>query len=93
MWGACDMEVGAVDPEREQDSDPFSDECVIKGNIGKSYSKDYFLPGCPNYKRVKIDPRKGEQWFCTEAEAKEAGWQKSAACNNIWQTKTESEGE
>ena len=86
MWGACEIEVKA-EPEREQDSDPFSNECVIKGNIGKSYEKDYFLPGCPNYKRVKIDPRKGEKWFCTEEDAKDDGWQKSAACNNIWQTK------
>jgi len=35
---------------------------------------------------VRIDPRKGEQWFCAEEEAMAAGWQKSAACNNIWQT-------
>lgn len=85
MWSACEMEE-KVDLEREQDSDPFSNECVIKGNIGKSYEKDYFLPGCPNYKRVKIDPRKGEKWFCTEEDAQDSGWQKSAACNNIWQT-------
>lgn len=85
LWGVCDMQEEA--PTGEQDSDPFSKECVIKGNITKSYTKDYFLPGCPNYKRVKIDPRKGEQYFCTEEEALEAGWERSAACNNIWQTK------
>jgi len=86
LWGACTQE--EVDnPEAEQDFDPFSKECVIKGNISKSYTKDYFLPGCPNYKRVKIDPRKGEEYFCSEEDAKDAGWQKSAACNNIWQTK------
>ena len=86
MWGACDYEKASASAEREQASDPFSDECVIKGNINKRYEKDYFFPGCPNYKRVKIDPRKGEQWFCTEKAAMAAGWQKSAACNNIWQT-------
>jgi len=86
MWGACDYKSASADAEREQDSDPFSKECVIKGNINKRYEKDYFLPGCPNYKRVKIDPRKGEKWFCTEDEAKADGWQKSAACGNIWQT-------
>jgi micrococcal nuclease len=89
MWEACDYEdvLAGSGSEREQDSDPFSKECVIKGNINKRYEKDYFLPGCPNYKRVKIDPRKGEEWFCTEEEAEEHGWQKSAACNNIWQTR------
>lgn len=85
LWGACNIQEETQ--TGEQDSDPFSKECVIKGNITKSYTKDYFLPGCPNYKRVKIDPRKGEQYFCTEEEAVEAGFQRSAACNNIWQTK------
>ncbi len=87
IWGACDSAENEADPEREQDSEPFSDECVIKGNINKRYEKDYFLPGCPNYKRVKVDPRKGEKWFCSAEEAEEDGWQKSAACNNIWQTR------
>ena len=85
LWGLCDVEANRVEPERELDTESFSDECVIKGNISKKYTKDYFLPGCPNYKRVKIDPRKGEEWFCSEEEAEEAGWQRSAACNNVWQ--------
>lgn len=87
MWGVCDVAANTAEPERELDTESFSDECVIKGNISKQYTKDYFLPGCPNYKRVKIDPRKGEQWFCTEEEAQEAGWQRSAGCNNVWQMK------
>jgi len=87
LWGECEVADKADNNEREQASDPFSKECVIKGNINKRFEKDYFLPGCPNYKRVKIDPRKGEQWFCTEEEAEKDGWVKSAACNNIWQTK------
>ena len=85
LWSACPQ--AEETPTGEEDSDPFSKECVIKGNITKSYTKDYFLPGCPNYKRVKIDTRKGEQYFCSEEEAQEAGWERSAACNNIWQTK------
>lgn len=92
LWGfeGCSYSIEVMDAiglEREQASDSFSNECVIKGNISKKYTKDYFLPGCPNYKRVKVDPRKGEQWFCSEEEAEDAGWQKSAACQNIWQTK------
>ncbi len=85
MWGFCDFEI-PKNTDLEKDSNPFNSECVIKGNINKRYEKDYFLPGCPNYKRVKIDPRKGEQWFCTEEDAKADGWSKSASCNNIWQT-------
>ena len=83
MWDKCDMKSSTATPEREEASESFSEECVIKGNISKNYTKDYFLPGCPNYKRVKVDPRKGEQWFCAEEEAEEAGWQKSASCDNI----------
>jgi len=68
----------------------FSNEALNKNkpqNPATLHPNETLLPGCPNYKRVKIDPRKGEQYFCTEEEAKDAGWEKSAACNNIWQTK------
>lgn len=86
MWGKCDIEI-KENTEREMGVGSFDDECVVKGNIDKSYEKYYFIPGCPNYKRVKIDPRKGERWFCSEDDAVEAGWEKSAACGNIWQTR------
>ncbi len=89
MWGACGglLEEFALRKTQggEQASETFDKECVIKGNISKSYGRDYFLPGCPNYKRVKVDPRKGEMWFCSEDEAREAGWTMSAACSNIHQ--------
>ncbi len=84
LWNSCiQEEVYKLD--REQESDPNNPYCVIKGNISSEYTKDYFIPGCPNYKRVKIDARKGEQWFCSEKEALDAGWQRSASCSNIWQ--------
>jgi micrococcal nuclease len=83
LWGACEKSEKAVNLEVEQDSDPYSDECDIKGNISKTYTKDYFVPGCPNYKRVKVDPRKGEKWFCTEEEAQADGWQMSESCGNL----------
>lgn len=28
----------------------------------------------PSYDQTKIDESKGERWFCTEAEARAAGW-------------------
>ena len=84
MWGGCEVEekqkaVGEIASKPEKKG------CLIKGNIGKQYTKDYFLPGCPNYKRVKVDLRKGEKWFCSEGEAKEAGWKISGGCKNIQQ--------
>lgn len=47
--------------------------CRIKGNISES-GKIYHVPGSDWYERTQINPAKGERWFCTEAEAKAAGW-------------------
>ena len=48
-------------------------KCVIKGNISNS-GKIYHTPSSPWYDKTKINTAKGERWFCTEAEAKAAGW-------------------
>lgn len=50
--------------------------CPIKGNIirGRKY---YVLPGTPEYRRVRIETRRGERWFCSEEEAIAAGWKRS----------------
>lgn len=70
---------------REQGSEAPSKECIIKGNISeKGYGMLYFLEGCPNYNRIKIDVRKGESWFCTEEEAREAGFSRSASCDTTF---------
>ncbi len=83
MWGECDYKVKTANALREKDTKPTDPKCTIKGNISeKGYGKIYFVEGCPNYKRVKIDTRKGEAYFCTEAKAKKAGFTKSESCNN-----------
>lgn len=48
-------------------------KCGIKGNISSS-GKIYHLPESRNYARTTIDEASGERWFCTEDEAKAAGW-------------------
>lgn len=48
-------------------------DCPIKGNIS-SGGKYYHQPGSKVYANVRIDTSKGERWFCTEAEARNAGW-------------------
>jgi len=35
------------------------------------------VPGQQHYPRTEIDESKGERWFCTEEEAKAAGWRKA----------------
>jgi len=47
--------------------------CVIKGNISAS-GRIYHRPGQRDYDRTRIDPVRGERWFCSEAEARAAGW-------------------
>ncbi len=47
--------------------------CAIKGNITEN-GQIYHMPWSPWYGRVKIDPQRGERWFCSEAEAQNAGW-------------------
>lgn len=51
--------------------------CDIKGNINEKGEKIYHLPGTKWYPDTYIDETRGERWFCSEAEAREAGWRKS----------------
>ena len=51
--------------------------CHIKGNISDKGARIYHMPGQRYYDRTKIDPKKGERWFCSESEARVAGWRRS----------------
>jgi len=50
--------------------------CVIKGNIS-SNGRIFHVPGQENYTATRIATSRGERWFCTEAEARAAGWRKA----------------
>ena len=52
-------------------------ECRIKGNISRSGTRIYHVPGGGHYARTRISASKGERWFCSEAEARVAGWRRS----------------
>lgn len=54
--------------------------CEIKGNINSSLRKTYTFPGCGTYAITSVDKDLGDQWFCTESEAKKAGFTKAANC-------------
>ncbi|MEO1205227.1 MAG: thermonuclease family protein [Pseudomonadota bacterium] len=47
--------------------------CAIKGNITKN-GRIYHMPWSRWYAKTRIDTRRGEQWFCSESDAKAAGW-------------------
>ncbi len=48
--------------------------CKIKGNINSKGEKIYHVPGGRYYDSTQIDLPQGERWFCTERQAKDAGW-------------------
>ncbi|MFZ5965107.1 thermonuclease family protein [Thalassococcus sp. BH17M4-6] len=51
--------------------------CTIKGNISRDGKRIYHMPGQNWYDKTRIDPTKGERWFCSEADARQAGWRKA----------------
>ena len=52
--------------------------CNIKGNISyNSGRRIYHMPGERGYARTRINPSRGERWFCSEAEARAAGWRRA----------------
>jgi hypothetical protein len=63
--------------EREGERPTASQTCRIKGNISSSGKRIYHVPGQRYYDRTRISTGKGERWFCSEAEAREAGWRRS----------------
>ena len=48
--------------------------CLIKGSIDRDGTPVYHMPGGRYYDQTRIDPRTGERWFCSAAQAEEAGW-------------------
>ncbi|KAB7744292.1 nuclease [Nostocoides sp. F2B08] len=52
-------------------------QCDIKGNINREGERIYHVPGQRYYDDTVISEERGERWFCTEDEAREAGWRKA----------------
>ncbi len=53
------------------------DGCVIKGNISADGKRIYHVPGQSWYARTVVKTSDGERWFCSEAEARQAGWRRA----------------
>lgn len=51
--------------------------CGIKGNISRDGKRIYHLPGQAWYDATRIRPEQGERWFCSEADARAAGWRRA----------------
>lgn len=48
--------------------------CAIKGNVASDGTRIYHMPGQTHYGRTRISAAKGERWFCSQAQARAAGW-------------------
>ena len=60
---------------------PDKENCVIKGNIDdNSTRRNYYLPTCAQYKFTIVEKDMGEGWFCTESEARKAGFTRAKTC-------------
>lgn len=54
-----------------------SQDCIIKGNVNRNGEHIYHLPGQMAYGKINMK-RSEKRWFCTEAEARAAGWRPAA---------------
>ena len=77
--GAGVIGYGAVDAVNLlSPTSALSGACNIKGNISiQSREHIYHVPGQEYYEETKIYPQYGERWFCSEAEARAAGWRRA----------------
>lgn len=74
------QKIGIFSAKCEQ-TEPPDPKCVIKGNVDKNSSRrNYYLPGCAQYKFTVVEKDIGENWFCTEVQAVEAGFTKAQTC-------------
>ena len=56
----------------------FNPSCRIKGNISINTGQPiYHVPGQMFYDETTIRPEFGERWFCSEGEARAAGWRRA----------------
>ena len=54
-----------------------NDACNIKGNVSTQGERIYHVPGQKYYNETRISASHGERWFCSEEEARAAGWRRS----------------
>ena len=74
LWGLSEAQnVPPWEWRRAGDSNQ-SGNCQIKGNINSKGDRIYHVQGSRSYGATRINESKGERWFCSEAEARAAGW-------------------
>jgi endonuclease YncB( thermonuclease family) len=74
LWGLSEAQNTAPWGWRRHGDGNAADDCQIKGNINSNGERIYHVPGSSSYGATRINEAKGERWFCSEAEARAAGW-------------------
>jgi hypothetical protein len=70
--------ISMIDAPLSSPAAALSGACNIKGNISiNSRERINHVPGQEHYAETKISPQYGERWFCSEAEARAAGWRRA----------------
>jgi endonuclease YncB( thermonuclease family) len=78
LWsGDVDRPQDYRDKRWEEATKTAPEGCPIKGRI-RSGARTYVLPWSTSYDSVKPSRAKGERWFCSETEAKAAGWSRAS---------------
>lgn len=78
---AREKKLGIFSSKCTQSSNPNNKQCNIKGNISTTDgTKTYHLFSCREYNQVDIQLHLGEQWFCNEKDAIEAGYSIAKNC-------------
>lgn len=79
IWKGKSEPAWAFRERRWAAAEPSAPEgCAIKGNV-TSNGHIYHMPWSPWYAKVRIEPNKGERWFCSEADAAKAGFRPAMA--------------
>ena len=73
LWSGTAQEPALYRHQRRRGSPSPDPGCRIKGNVS-SRGKLFHLPGSRWYDRTRISLAKGERWFCSQQEARRAGW-------------------
>ncbi len=56
------------------------ESCPIKGRVtSRGKAKLYIMPWMNGYESISIRTSRGERWFCSEEDARQAGWRPAGA--------------
>lgn len=74
VWGLSEANTPPWEWRRIGGQDGAPDGCNIKGNINSKGDRIYHAPGSNSDGATRINESNGERWFCSEEEARAAGW-------------------